>query len=187
MWSFQNPLTIPYFLINKKIMFITQIFVGSLIMATSAQIIIPFPFVPLTGQSLGLMIVALSMNQRAAIASIILYLSEGALGLPVFAGGTSIANLVGPTGGYLWGLIPSVLVISSLKNNTYFNSVVTSLIALLSGLIVLFGIGLLQLSLFVPLNFVLSIGLYPFLLGEFIKLLILALIIARISLYPTKN
>ncbi|MGL5956827.1 MAG: biotin transporter BioY [Brevinema sp.] len=182
---YQQSLVFPFLLRNKQVIFIIQIITGSLIMAISAQINIPFLFVPLTGQSLGLIIVALSMKRHIAVTSMILYLLEGAIGLPVFAGGTSIINLMSPTGGYLWGLIPSAFVIASLNNHPYFKTSITSVITVFLGLIVLFSVGLIQLSFFVPLHMVLNIGLYPFLLGELIKICLLTM--SRFLYHLLKN
>ncbi len=75
---------------------------GSLIVAGLAQIRIPLPFtpVPLTGQTLGVLLVAAALGSSRGAASLALYLVEGLLGLPVFAGGPlGIARLLGPTGG----------------------------------------------------------------------------------------
>ena len=155
---------------KSTLTFLTKTIVGSAIMAISAQITIPLPFVPITGQTLGLIIVSLSMGSRAAVASIILYLTEGALGLPVFALGTSsIAVLLGPSGGYLWGFIPAAFVMGLFADKGSSTSFVKSAIAGTLGTIITFAFGLAQLSLFVPMNELLVIGLYPFVLGGIIK------------------
>ena len=76
---------------------------GSLLMALSAHVSIPVPWspVPVTGQTFALALVVALLGTRGAVAALIVYLGEGALGLPVFSTGGSALSFVGPTGGYL--------------------------------------------------------------------------------------
>ncbi len=172
---------------KSAITFLTKTIVGSTIMAISAQITIPLPFVSITGQTLGLIVVSLSMGSRAAVASIILYLTKGALGLPVFALGTSsIAVLLGPSGGYLWGFIPAAFVMGLFADKGCSTSFVKSAIAGTLGTIITFAFGLAQLSLFVPMNELLAIGLYPFVLGGIIKCVLATLTIPTVHRFFQK-
>ena len=154
--------------------FIGKALLGSGIMAISAQITIPLPFVPITGQTLGLTIIALSMGSKVATGSIALYLLEGALGLPVFAlGSFGVMSLLGPSGGYLWGFLPAAYLIGliSEKKLTFLSAFVAGSV----GTAVVFASGLIQLSFFVPLEDLLSVGLYPFLVGGLIKIILATL------------
>src|SRR5215510_9056491 len=84
---------------------VALIALGSLVVAIAAQIAIPLPWtpVPITGQTLGVLLVGASLGFRRGALSMALYLAEGASGLPVFAGGAAGAvHLIGPTAGYLW-------------------------------------------------------------------------------------
>lgn len=88
---------------------------GSLLVALLAQVSIPLPFtpVPVTGQTLGVLLVGGALGSRLGAASLALYLGEGAIGLPVFAGG--VGGLpVGPTGGYLVGFVLMAYVVGYL-------------------------------------------------------------------------
>ena len=77
---------------------------GSILVAVAAQISIPFKPVPLTLQTLAVLMVGLTLGARLGAASLALYLAEGAAGLPVFAnGGAGLAYMAGPTGGFLVG------------------------------------------------------------------------------------
>lgn len=79
---------------------------GSLFIALAAQIAVPFYPVPLTLQSLAILIVGLTFGSRLGGATLLLYLAEGAAGLPVFANGAStLAYMMGPTGGFLIGFV----------------------------------------------------------------------------------
>src|SRR5512146_2914983 len=79
---------------------------GSLLLALSAQVVIPLPFspVPITGQTLVVLLIGATYGSRRGALCLLAYLSEGTAGLPVFAGGNAgLAYSFGPTGGYLWG------------------------------------------------------------------------------------
>ncbi|MGL4367911.1 MAG: biotin transporter BioY [Brevinemataceae bacterium] len=158
--------------IFNKTNIITLSIFGSLIMTVSAQITIPLPFVPITGQTLGLFIVLSLLDKKATLVSVILYLAQGIAGIPVFAGGASgLSVLLGPSGGYLIGFIPAAYLTGSLKND----NTLIKIFKMIGGSIIIFGAGLLQLSIFVPKENLLSTGLYPFILGGIIKILIVAI------------
>ncbi len=78
---------------------------GSLFIALAAQVSVPFFPVPLTLQTLAILIVGLSFGSRLGAAALLAYLAEGAMGLPVFANGANGAALVGPTAGFLYGFV----------------------------------------------------------------------------------
>jgi len=78
---------------------------GSLFIALAAQVSVPFYPVPLTLQTLAILIVGLSFGARLGAATLLAYLAEGAMGLPVFAGGGSAPALLGPTAGFLFGFV----------------------------------------------------------------------------------
>ena len=78
---------------------------GSLFIAIAAQVSVPFYPVPLTMQTLAILIVGLTFGARLGALTLVAYLAEGAMGLPVFAGGGSAAALIGPTAGFLFGFV----------------------------------------------------------------------------------
>ena len=78
---------------------------GSFFIALAAQVSVPFFPVPMTLQTLAILIVGLSFGSRLGAATLVAYLAEGAMGLPVFAGGMSSASLMGPTAGFLYGFV----------------------------------------------------------------------------------
>ena len=79
---------------------------GSLLLAVSAKIQVPFWPVPMTMQSLAVLLIGITLGSRMGAATIVLYLAEGFCGLPVFAGATAgPAYMAGPTGGYLIGFL----------------------------------------------------------------------------------
>ena len=78
---------------------------GTLFIALAAQISVPFYPVPLTMQTLAILIVGLTFGSRLGAVTLAAYLAEGAMGLPVFANGGSAAALIGPTAGFLFGFV----------------------------------------------------------------------------------
>ncbi len=151
---------------------------GSLLVAGLAQVSIRLPFtpVPITGQTLGVLLVGASLGPALGAASLLLYLAEGAVGLPFFAAGghgVSVLGLSSATGGYLWGFVLAAALIGWLSSLGWDRSIRSSISAMFLGEVVLYGVGVpwLMSSLGVPLEKGLEFGLYPFVIGDTLKLL----------------
>jgi biotin transport system substrate-specific component len=151
---------------------------GSLLVAGLAQVSIRLPFtpVPITGQTLGVLLVGASLGPALGAASLLLYLAEGAVGLPFFADGghgVSVLGLSSATGGYLWGFVLAAALIGWLSRLGWDRSIRSSIGAMFLGEVVLYGVGVpwLMSSLGVPLEKGLEFGLYPFVIGDTLKLL----------------
>ena len=151
---------------------------GSLLVAGLAQVSIRLPFtpVPITGQTLGVLLVGASLGPALGAASLLLYLAEGAVGLPFFADGghgVSVLGLSSATGGYLWGFVLAAALIGWLSHLGWDRSIRSSIGAMFLGEVVLYGVGVpwLMSSLGVPLEKGLEFGLYPFVIGDTLKLL----------------
>lgn len=144
--------------------------IGANLIAIFAQISVPMYPVPITGQTLALTVVGFALGRKAATAAVLMYLFEGAIGLPVFAGGASgFQHFFGPTGGYLLGYIPTAYLLGYYSDKGVLNSFWKSIAVALLASAVTFIFGLAQLSFFVPEGKVLELGLYPFILGGVIK------------------
>jgi biotin transport system substrate-specific component len=157
-----------------KVLFATSI------LTISAKISIPFPFVPLTGQTLGVLVIALSFGAKIATSAVALYIFEGVAGLPVFAESSfGLAVLLGSSGGYLFGFLVAAFFIGYHADKGCLTSFSKTLLATLGGMAIIYAFGLAQLALFVPANKVLIFGLYPFLLGEIVKIALATLIIPQ--------
>ena len=149
----------------------------SLITALLAQleVRVPFMVVPWTGQTFGVLLSGVVLGSRRGFASQILYLAEGAAGLPVFAGGAfSFAYLLGPTGGYLWSFPIAAALVGLMAEKGATRAVWRLAAALFLGdaLILLtgtawlrafFGYSFLQAALF---------GFYPFVVGDIVKIVL---------------
>ena len=118
--------------INSNFLTITLILIGSILLAISAKVQVPFWPVPMTMQTFVIFLIGMTYSIRLSFATVTLYLCEGALGLPVFASGGGIAYLVGPTAGYLYGMLFASIVISYFANlgfsKTYFRATISLVI-----------------------------------------------------------
>jgi len=142
---------------------------------------LPFSPVPITGQTFGVLLVAMALGRVRGSAVVLAYLAEGAAGLPVFAGGKAgIGALLGPTGGYLIGFLLAAYVTGWLADYSWDRGYFKSVMAMLAGNVVIFSCGLAQLSFFVPGGSVLAMGLYPFLVGGLIKISVAAVILPSV-------
>lgn len=149
-----------------------MILAASLVTAAAAQIAFTLPWspVPITGQTFAVLLSGAVLGPRRAFLAQALYLLEGAVGLPVFAGGMGGALvLVGPTGGYLIAFPFAAAVTGALARRGWDRSFLTMLAAMLLGSSVIFAAGLAGLSRFVPADRLLATGLLPFIPGDLVK------------------
>jgi biotin transport system substrate-specific component len=145
----------------------------SFILALSAQIAIRLPFspVPVTGQTFVVLLMGVLLGRKRAVATVILYLAEGAAGLPVFAGGgAGLAFLLGPTGGYLFGFIITAGLIGVLSERGWDRKIAGAAAAMILGNTVLYLFGLPWLAMYVGFDNVFFMGFYPFIPGDLIKI-----------------
>jgi biotin transport system substrate-specific component len=150
-----------------------------LLLAVLAQISIPLPFtpVPLTGQTFGVLLVGAALGSKRGTSSMILYILEGALGLPFFAGGASGWHvLVGATAGYLAGFVVAAYVIGLLAERGLERTIRTSFVPFAVGTLVIYLFGVAWLAVFLgSFDQAIGAGLLPFLIGDVIKLILAAL------------
>ena len=154
---------------------------GSLALWLSAKIQVPFYPVPITMQTFVVLAVGIAYGWRLGAATIILYLVEGAAGLPVFAGtpekGIGFAYMLGPTGGYLIGFVLAAAATGWLAERGWDRSYVKTALAMLAGNVVIYIPGLLWLGTVLGWDKpILEWGLIPFLFGDTAKLLLAALL-----------
>jgi len=152
---------------------------ASLVTALAAQIAIPVPWspVPITGQTWAVLLCGAVLGARRAFLAQALYLLEGAAGLPVFAGfSAGAAVFAGPTGGYLVAFPLAAAVTGLLAERGWDRRFLTMVAAMLLGSVVIFTLGLANLSRFVPGDQLLAAGLLPFLPGDLVKSSLAALV-----------
>jgi biotin transport system substrate-specific component len=155
------------------------IVVGSLLLAALAQVRIPLPFtpVPITGQTFGVLLIGAALGARNGAASMLLYVIEGAAGLPFFAGGSGgLHVLTGATAGYLAGFIVAASVVGLLAERGFDRSLRTSLVPFLVGTLIIYLFGVSWLSyLLHDVRSAVTLGLLPFIPGDILKLIAAAL------------
>lgn len=148
---------------------------GSVLLAVSAQFKIPLYPVPVTGQTLVVLLIGMTFGARLGGITIAAYLFEGALGLPVFAGGTAGAMvLIGPTGGYLFGFLLAGVATGCLAERGMGRTAVSTVAAMIVGNCVIYLCGALWLSNFVGFGQAIAAGVLPFLYGDVLKLIVAA-------------
>lgn len=155
--------------LKLRAMIITALFAA--IIGVLAQITIPLPVVPITGQTLAIGLAATILGSRLGLISVILYIIIGATGVPVFAEmKAGIAVLVGPTGGYLVGFIPAVYIIGLYLEKTSF-SFIQAMVANTIGMIITLLFGTIWLKYAADLSWAtaLTSGLTPFVAVGLIK------------------
>ena len=160
--------------------YIFMALLGTIILALSSKIKIPFYPVPMTMQTLVVLTIGILFGWKLGVATIILYLFEGLIGLPVFAGtpekGIGLTYFTGPTMGYLIGFIPAVFfsgILRVKKEYNFFNKIIFNFIFLTFAVSFIYIFGLIWLTNFVPVEKVWSLGFLPFLPAELLKILIL--------------
>ena len=148
---------------------------GSLLLAVSAQFKIPLYPVPVTGQTLVVLLIGMTYGPRLGGITMAAYLFEGALGLPVFAGGAAgAAVLMGPTGGYLFGFLLAGVSMGYLAERGMGRTVVSTISAMVIGNFVIYLCGALWLANFIGFGQAIAAGVLPFLYGDALKLVVAA-------------
>ena len=171
--------------LDNSILNVLNILLGSFLIALLAQISIHLPFspVPVTGQTVGVLLVGAFLGSRMGTFSVCAYILEGAIGFPVFAGFKGgIMVLLGPTAGYIYGFIPAAFIMGWVTENgitsrfylSFFFCIVASFLILLLGTLhfLIFNMSFFDAR---------TIGLYPFILGDLFKSVAVAAILTGID------
>lgn len=152
-----------------------------------ARLSIPLPFtpVPITGQTLGVLLVGALLGGRRGALAVLAYVGEGILGLPVFAGGTSawsastagVPVIVGPTAGYLMSFPIAACVVGLLADRGWDRRFRRAACAMLAGEAVIYLIALPWFARYVGAGQAVALGMLPFLAGDAIKVIVAAAVL----------
>ena len=158
------------------------IFIGSIILAISAKVKIPFYPVPMTMQTFVVLFLGISFGYKIALATVTLYLLEGIIGMPVFSNsperGVGLVYFTGPTMGYLIGFLSACFLASYIKNEDNYFTIFMKLILSVSTIYIL---GVLWLGTLIGWDKpILELGVMPFLLAEIFKIVLLAILTKKI-------
>ena len=153
------------------------ILAGTALLALSAQFAfrIPISPVPVTGQTLVVLMIGMAYGSRLGFATVCAYLLEGGMGLPVFANGAAgWPVLIGPTGGYLIGFAAAAFVLGLLAERGFGRGPVSTALAMLVGTAVIYLCGATWLGQFIGMEKAVAAGVLPFLYGDVVKLVVAA-------------
>jgi biotin transport system substrate-specific component len=151
---------------------IVLIVAGTALLTLSAKIKLPLPYVPMTLQTLVVLLIGAAYGWRLGVTTVITYLGEGAAGLPVFAGPVGgLAPLVGPTAGYLFGFVVAAFITGWLSECGWDRSVPRLFVAMGTGHIVILAAGFAWLAFGTKLGVekAWSVGVMPFIAASVIK------------------
>jgi biotin transport system substrate-specific component len=150
---------------------------GAALVTVLAQLVIPLQPVPITGQTLAVLLVGSTIGSLRGALAMVLYALLGLVGLPVFSDGTHGAGILfGATGGYIVGFILSAALVGWLAEREWDRKILKALATFAAGSLAVFAIGLPWLAIALHLNLAqtLAAGFYPFILGGIIKAVIAA-------------
>lgn len=157
---------------------------GSLILAVSARIQVPFWPVPMTMQTLAVLTLAMMLGARLGCGIVLLYIAEGMLGLPVFANtperGIGLAYLLGPTGGYLLGFALAAWLVGWLVERGHANGITHAVLVQAFGTLVILICGWAWLGMLVGPAKAFAVGVTPFLLSSLVKIVLGGLLVAAV-------
>ena len=160
----------------EKIIKLTLItIVGSILITISAKTKIPFYPVPMTMQTFVILLIGITLGYKIGLATVMLYLLEGIVGLPVFSNspekGIGITYFIGPTMGYLIGFLFAVYFSGSFK---YEKGIVDTFLKLIFSVSFIYILGLIWLGILIGWDKpIFKLGAQPFLLAELLKILLL--------------
>jgi biotin transport system substrate-specific component len=155
------------------------VLVGSMVIGLSAQLAVYLPFtpVPISGQTFAILLVGASLGSRRGASSVLAYIVQGAVGFPVFAGGLAgLAVVLGPRGGYLFGMVLAAFVVGWLLERGWNRGILRVSAAMVLGSAAIYVVALPWLAVLTRLDApaVLALGFFPFVVGDAIKVALAA-------------
>ena len=145
---------------------------GIAALSISAHVKIPFYPVPVTMQTLVVLMIGMSYGIRLGGVTLLSYLGAGLAGAPVFAGGAGMAYMMGPTGGYLAGFFVSAIVMGMLAERGWTRHWLTTAASMIAGTAIIYLMGVSWLSTIIGFEKAVTFGLMPFLYGDALKIVI---------------
>ena len=158
---------------------ILLIFGGSLFIALFAQMkfLLPFSRVPVTGQTFAILMIGALLGAKRGSLTVLIYITEGLVGLPVFAMGSGLLVLRGFTGGYIIGFIFAAYIVGLLAEKGWDRRVWTTVLTMVIGNVIIYAFGLAWLTRVPTVKSVFFEGLYPFIPGDLIKITLAAILL----------
>ena len=162
----------------KEVSLVKNLFLavlGTIVLAISAKVKIPFYPVPMTMQTFAILLIGITLGYKVGLATVTLYLLEGIVGLPVFASspekGIGITYFIGPTMGYLIGFLAAVYFAGFFKND---KGIINTFLKLIFSVSFIYILGLIWLGTLIGWDKpIFKLGAQPFLLADLLKILLL--------------
>ncbi|MET3649706.1 biotin transporter BioY [Phyllobacterium ifriqiyense] len=163
----------------KAVWFVTLAFVGSALMALSAKTKVDMVFVNVTMQTFAVFAISAAYGSRLAVATMALYLLEGALGMPVFTGtpekGIGLAYMVGPTGGYLLSYLAAAWIVGRAADKGFARNAISIGLSMLVAEVIILTMGFLWMAYLFGFEKAFAYGVGVFIIGDVLKLALAAL------------
>jgi biotin transport system substrate-specific component len=160
---------------------------GTAVLALAAKITVPFWPVPMTLQTLAVFLIAAAYGRDLAVATLLAYLAEGALGLPVFATGAGLAYMAGPTGGYLVGFVAAAAIVGHAADRGFDRNAFVLFGAMMLGEIVILALGAAWLAVLFGAEKALAFGVGPFIVTDVIKMALATAVVRAAILLLVKD
>ncbi len=175
---------------SARVRHVVLVIAGALVLALSANVAVTVPGtpVPVTAQTFGVLLVGGALGFRRGVLAVVLYLALGLVGLPVYAGHAAGTGTFGsladglrlaPTGGYLVGFVVAAALVGRFAELGWDRTVSGSLVAFTVGTAAIYAIGVpwLAMALGVSLRRAVELGVAPFLVGDVLKIVVVAMIL----------
>lgn len=161
------------------------------VLTISAKVAIPFYPVPLTLQTMVILLIGLTYGRNLGVVAVISYLLIGAMGAPVFAGtpekGLGIIYMFGPTGGFLMGFVVATWVMAKFAHQQFDRNYGKTFLAMFLGEVIIFACGLLYMGALLGWDKpILAWGFTPFYLGEIVKIIAVTLMLPTVWKFINK-
>jgi biotin transport system substrate-specific component len=148
---------------------------GSCLLTVSAKINVPFYPVPMTMQTLVVLLIGATYGLRLGAATVAAYLFQGALGLPVFAGiGAGPAYMAGPTGGFLIGFLAAAIAVGFMAERGWDRTLLRVIVMMTVGHVVILSFGVGWLTSVMPFTKAWAVGVTPFMAATLLKIALAA-------------
>jgi biotin transport system substrate-specific component len=168
---------------HRGVRTLVQLVLGVAFLTLLAQVRFEIGQVPITGQTLGVLLLAAAGGLRLGVATVAAYLAVGLAGLPVFSGGGGgLATLSGLTGGYLVGFLAAAALVGAWTDRAGTRDARTVVAAMLTGTVVIYTFGVTWLARFAPdLATAFEWGVWPFVIGDLLKVLVAAALLPLVT------
>ncbi|EJM98463.1 biotin transporter BioY [Phyllobacterium sp. YR531] len=169
----------------KAVWFVTLAFVGAALLTLAAKTKIDMVYVNVAMTTFAVFAISAAYGSRLAVATMALYLLEGALGMPVFTGtpekGIGLAYMVGPTGGYLVGYVAACWIVGRAADKGFTRNPIALGLAMLAGEILILGFGFFWMAYLFGYEKAFTFGVGPFIVADILKLALAAAVVPALG------